>query len=89
MPDSKNGTSTTSRQKFRRHPELQKGIRIQYIDENGATRTERIHSRHGNTITVVDVLKRKKRIKIEHIEGYWKPRVKASPDNLILHQKQP
>lgn len=69
-------------QKYRKYPELQKGIRIQYVDE-GAVRSERIHSRHGNSITVINASKQKKRIRTEQVKGYWQPKVKARPENLI------
>lgn len=69
-------------QKYRKHPELHKGIRIQYVDDS-AVRSERIHSRHGNSITVINALKQKKRIKIEQVKGYWQPKVKARPENMI------
>ncbi len=69
--------------KHHRFPELRTGIRVQYVDRDGALRAERIHSRNGNTVTVINALKGKKRIPIERIRGYWQPRVKATPDNLI------
>ena len=70
-------------QKFRNFPELQKGIRIQYSDQ-GAIRTERIHSRHGNTITVTNALKQRKRINVAQVKGYWEPKVKAKPENMTI-----
>ncbi len=76
-----------SQQKYRQRPELRTGIRVQYVDEGGAVRAERIHSRHGSTITVINTLKRKKRIAVEKVRGYWQPKVKASPANLVLLEK--
>lgn len=73
----------TAEQKFRKFPELRKGIRVQYIDKDDKTRVERIHARTGNTITVINSLKEKTRVKLEKIKGYWKPKVKTNPGNLI------
>ena len=70
-------------QKFRKFPELQKGIQIKYIDKDDKTRVERIHSRTGNTITVINGLKEKTRVKLGQVKGYWKPRVKAKYDNMM------
>ncbi len=64
-------------------PELQKGIRILYRDGDGAARAERIHTRKGNTLTVINALKQKTRITIDQVKGYWKPKVRANPKNLI------
>lgn len=72
-----------SEQKFRKFPELVKGIRIRYIDKDDKTRVERIHSRTGNTITVINGLKEKTRIKLDRVKGYWKPKVKAKYDNMM------
>jgi len=68
--------------KFRLHPELVKGIRIQYTIES-YTAAATIHKRSGNFLTVRNVLKEKRRIRLSDVKGYWKPRVKASPKNLI------
>ncbi len=70
-------------QTFRKFPELVKGIRIQYIDKDDKTRVERIHSRTGNKITVINSLKEKTRVKLDQVKGYWKPRVKAKYDNMM------
>lgn len=69
--------------KFRQHPELVKGIRIQYSDPDGKTRASVISVRTGNIITVKDALKEKHRIKLSAVHGYWEPRKKASPANMI------
>lgn len=68
---------------FRKNPELVKGIRIQYADRDSKTRAAVITVRTGNFITVKDALKQKHRIKLSEVRGYWKPRVKASPKNMI------
>ncbi len=70
----------------RKFPGLRPGIRVQYVDRDGASRSERMCSRNGNTITVRNALNVKKRIFIEKVRGYWKPRVKASLENLIKLQ---
>jgi len=72
-----------SEDKFRSHPELVKGIRIQYSDRDSKTRTAVIHSRTGNFITVHDALKQRHRIRLSEVRGYWIPRVKSSPANMI------
>lgn len=66
--------------KYRKHPELKSGIRIQYRDKNEATRAGRIRKRDGNFLSVKFS---KERISIADVTGYWNPRVKASPENLI------
>lgn len=73
----------TEEKKFHKLPELQKGIRIQYKDKDDKTRVERIHSRTGNTITAINSLKEKTRVKLDQVKGYWKPRVKAKYDNMF------
>jgi len=73
----------TEEKKFHKLPELLKGIRIQFIDKDDKTRVERIHSRTGNTITVTNASKEKTRLKLDHVKGYWKPRVMAKYDNMI------
>lgn len=70
-------------QTFRKFPELHKGIRIQFIDKDEKTRVERIHSRKGNKITVINNLKEKTRVKLDQVKGYWKPKVKAKPENMM------
>ncbi len=70
-------------QTFRKFPELHKGIRIQFIDRDEKTRVETIHSRKGNTITVINYLMEKTRVKLDQVKGYWKPKVKAKPENMI------
>lgn len=68
--------------KFRQHPELVKGVRIQYAIE-GYTAAATIHKRAGNFLMVKNVLKEKRRIRLSEVRGYWRPRVKASPKNMI------
>lgn len=78
-----------SGQKHRKFPEIQKGIRIQFMDKNEATRSGKILARKGNTLTViigyryVKILNKKYRISISNVIGYWNPKVKAIQKNLI------
>lgn len=73
--------------KYRNYPELKPGIRIQYRDKNEATRTGKIISRRGNTLTVIIGAKyipkvsAKYRIDIDDVSGYWKGRLKANYQN--------
>ena len=64
-------------------PEIVVGIRIEYTDLNEATRTGKVSKRDGNFLTVELCLKERKRIRLNQVKGYWKPRVKDSPKNLI------
>ncbi len=73
--------------KHRASPELVKGIRVQYKDRDMKTRVETIYLRSGNTITVINVLKEKTRIELDSVTGYWQPRVRASPKNIISLRK--
>lgn len=66
--------------KYRKHPELKSGIRIQYRDKNEATRAGRINTRKGNFLKVKFS---RERISIADVTGYWQPRVKASPENIV------
>lgn len=63
--------------------ELKQGIRVQYQDRNGATRQGRIIARQGNKITIEAALKVRMRVPAENISGYWVPKVRASPKNLM------
>ena len=67
----------------RKPPELQNGIRVQYQELGGAMRAGYITKRDGNFLTIKNALNERKRIKISQVKGYWKPRVKASPSNLV------
>lgn len=69
---------------FRSHPELVPGVRIQYCQLDSATRSGRIHDRKGNFVTVIDAVQHRRRIRLSEIQGYWKPKVRANPKNLIL-----
>jgi hypothetical protein len=62
----------------KKYPYLSEGVRIQYISQEGATRSEIIDHRDKNTNIIVakDVLGRKKKIKVDRIIGYW-------PENAI------
>ncbi len=71
----------------RTHPELIRGIRVQYRDRDSKTRAGRITKRTGNKLTIVNALKEKSRIDASAVIGYWRERVKASPQNLILLQQ--
>lgn len=74
----------TKRKKvLRLPPELQKGIRIDFRDRDGKRRTERIRSVSKTTVTIVNVLGQKTRVRREQIIGYWQKKVKASPSNMI------
>lgn len=64
-------------------PEIQKGIRIQYLDREGKRRDERIHILGKTIVITVDALGEHHTVKQERIKGYWKPRVKASKKNMI------
>lgn len=64
-------------------PELIKGIRIQYINRDNATRSEVIHSRENNTIIVKDALGKKRKVTIDRIIGYWPEKVATISRNLI------
>lgn len=71
--------------KYRKHPELKPGIRIQYRDKNGASRSGRIKSRKGNFLKVAAGISVAfpKKVSIDAVTGYWNPRVKASPENRV------
>jgi hypothetical protein len=64
-------------------PEIQKGIRIQYLDREGKLRAGRVHIRGKTIVITVDALKQHHDVKIERVKGYWKPKVRASPQNMI------
>lgn len=72
---------TPSNQK--RYPELSEGVRIHYINRDGATRSEVIHRRDFNTIVVKDALNKKRRITIDMIIGYWPEKVVPTSRNLL------
>jgi hypothetical protein len=67
----------------KRYPELYEGIRIHYINRDGATRSEVIHRRDFNTIVVKDALNKKRRITIDMVVGYWPEKVVPSSRNLL------
>jgi hypothetical protein len=69
--------------RFRQHPELIKGIRIQYSDQDNKTRAAVIFARTGNMITVKDALLQRHRVKLSDVRGYWEPKKRASPKNMI------
>lgn len=73
--------------KHRLLPELIKGIRILYIDKDMKTRVEIIYSRTGNIITATNALKEKTRIEVGSVIGYWPPKVRTLPKNLIRLKK--
>lgn len=65
--------------------EIERNIRVEYISSGivGSFRCGTVVKRVGNTITVKDALNRRRRVHIERVRGYWRPRVKASPKNMI------
>lgn len=65
-----------------KYPKLEKGIRVQFTDRQGKTRAGRIKTRRGNTVTVITPLKTKSCVNVDNILGYWKPKVRASPENM-------
>lgn len=64
-------------------PDIQKGIRVQYLDREGKQRAERIHIMGKTIVITIDGLRQHHTVKLERIKGYWKPRVKARPENMI------
>jgi hypothetical protein len=66
-----------------KHPELIKGVHIQYISQDGATRSEVIDRRDYNTLFVKDTLGKRSRITIDKVIGYWPNRVAPTPKNLV------
>lgn len=67
----------------KRYPELSEGIRIHYINKDGATRSEVIHRRDFNTIIVKDALNKKSSITIDMVIGYWPEKIAPSSRNLL------
>lgn len=67
----------------KRYLELIKGVRIQYINRDGATRSEVVYGRDKNTIVVKDVLGKKRNITIDMIIGFWPEKVAPVSRNLI------
>jgi hypothetical protein len=66
----------------KRYPELAEGVRIQYVNKDGATRSEIIARRNGNTVVVKDGLGTRSKITIDQTLGYWPDKVAPSPANL-------
>lgn len=90
MIEKRWGAITSSRSapsNQKRYPELSEGVRIHYINRDGATRSEVIHRRDFNIIVVKDALGKKRRIKIDMVIGYWPKNVATPTSQNLLRLK--